>query len=88
MLTKDEQQDRERRMYGCTAAQIDEALAGKDPRDVAMYAMSVLSDAQELIARYEDLPRPEWTFETRHAVQTIRQLMNVAKYTIDKAVPR
>ena len=87
-LEKARNEDHERRVFGCTAAQIDEALAGKDPRDVAMYATGVLSDAQELIASFEDLPRPEWTFDTRHKMQTIRQLMNVAKYTINKAVPR
>ncbi len=90
------QEDRECAMFGCTAATIDEALRdttgrNKSPRDVAMYAMSVLSDAQELIRRYEVSSvhgtRVEWTVTPRDA-DTIRRLLNVAKYTIDKAVPR
>lgn len=40
-------EDRERSMFGCTAAAIDAALAKKPPRDVAMYAMGTLSNAQE-----------------------------------------
>lgn len=79
--------DRQRAMFGCTAAAIDEALDGKSPRDVAMYAMGTLSNAQELFQRTEYEGDIEWTVPGRHA-NTIRQLMNVAKYAIDKAVPR
>lgn len=81
-------EDRERALFGCTAAAIDEALAGKDPRDIAMYAMGTLSNAQELFQRtqYDDT-YVEWTVPSRNA-NTIRQLINIAKYAIDKAVPR
>lgn len=78
---------RERSMFGCTAAVIDASLAGKDPRDIAMYAMGTLSNAQELIRREEFENKIEWSVADRHA-NTIRQLMNIAKYAIDKAVPR
>jgi len=81
------QEDRERAMFGCTAAAIDEALDGKEPRDIAMYAMGTLSNAQELIRRdvYEETV--EWSVSD-HNADTIRRLINVAKYAIDKAVPR
>lgn len=85
-----EQESRERSMFGCTAAAIDEALDGKEPRDVAMYAMGTLSNAQEYIQRtpsWSDESKSAWVVSDRHA-NTIRQLMNVAKYAIDKAVPR
>lgn len=74
-----EKQERERRMFGRTVATLDEALADKSPRDIAMYAMSVLSDAQEMIQRGQVTPSD---------ANAARQLMNVAKYAIDKAVPR
>ena len=79
------QEDRERAMFGCTSAAIDDALDGKSPRDVAMYAMSVLSDAQELIRR--DRTTFSWWVRNDDA-DTIRRLINVAKYAVDKAVPR
>lgn len=83
------QEHRQRKMFGCTAAAIDEAIAGKDPRDIAMYAMSTLSNAQEMIQRKQDEDEGtiEWSVTDRHA-NTIRQLMNIAKYAVDKAVPR
>jgi hypothetical protein len=81
------QESRERAMFGCTAAAIDEALTRKLPRDVAMYAMSTLSNAQELIQRNEYEGKIEWTVADRHA-NTLRQFINIAKYAIDKAVPR
>ena len=77
-------EDRERSMFGCTTAAIDACLAGKDSRDIAMYAMGTLSNAQELIHRQSV---SEWTVSDRNA-NTVRQLMNIAKYAIDKAVPR
>jgi hypothetical protein len=80
-------EDRERQMFGCTAAAIDEALEGMSPRDVAMYAMGTLSNAQELIQRGSFEGKVEWTVADRDA-DTIRRLINVAKYAIDKAVPR
>lgn len=73
---------RERSMFGCTAAVIDACLAGKDPRDIAMYAMGTLSNAQELMHNSGN-----GAIGSRDA-DTIRQLMNIAKYAIDKAVPR
>ena len=76
---REDREDRERKMFGCTAAAIDEALDGKEPRDIAMYAMGTLSNAQELIGRGAVSERD---------ADTIRRLMNVAKYAIDKAVPR
>ena len=84
---EDERHQREARelsMFGCTAAVIDACLAGKDPRDIAMYAMGTLSNAQELIHRKSV---SEWMVSDRNA-NKIRQLMNIAKYAIDKAVPR
>ena len=74
-------------MFGCTAAAIDEALAGKEPRDIAMYAMGTLSNAQELIRRDVYEGTVEWSISDANA-NTIRQFMNIAKYAIDKAVPR
>ena len=81
-------ENRERAMFGCTSQAIDQALARKDPRDIAMYAMSTLSTAQEHIIRhrtYEGVV--EWSVADRDA-NTIRQFINIAKYAIDKAVPR
>jgi len=82
-------EEHERQMFGCTEAEIDSALAraGKERRDVAMYAMGVLSDAQELICRGEYGSAAEWWVLDRNA-NKIRQLMNIAKYAINKAVPR
>lgn len=76
-----------REMFGCTAQSIDLMLQDKDPRDIAMYAMSVLSDAQELFERVESSGSVQWSVPAERA-NTVRQLMNVAKYVIDKAVPR
>jgi hypothetical protein len=72
-----------REMFGCTAQSIDLML----PRDIAMYAMSVLSNAQELFERRESDRSIRWSVPAERA-NTVRQLMNVAKYVIDKAVPR
>ena len=81
-------EDRERSMFGCTAAVIDACLAGKEPRDIAMYAMGTLSNAQEMIQRTQAVHAiGEWTVADRNA-NKIRQLINIAKYAIDKAVPR
>lgn len=84
---KEARENRERSMFGCTAAAIDEALAGKSPRDVAMYAMGTLSNAQELIRR--DVYEGEIEYSVSDAnANSIRQFINIAKYAIDKAVPR
>jgi hypothetical protein len=82
------QESRERTLFGCTEAAIDKTLGGKETRDVAMYAMSCLSNAQELIQRKEYEGQVEWTVAHAHHANTIRQLINIAKYAIDKAVPR
>lgn len=91
--------DREARecmLFGCTAAALDEVLAGKEPRDIALYAVGALSNAQDLIRREEvDYDRTDarggtvvWNVENHRDADTIRQLINIAKYAIDKAVPR
>ena len=81
-----ERETRARAMFGCTAQEIDLALTGKEPRDIAMFAMSTLSNAQELIQRDGDEP---FAWSVRRAdANTIRQLMNIAKHAINKAVPR
>jgi hypothetical protein len=77
----------ERDMFGCTTAAIDQVLEGKSPRDVAMYAMGTLSNAQELIHRDEHEGTVEWTVVDRDAT-TIRQFINIAKYVVDKALPQ
>ena len=77
-------EDRERAMFGCTANVIDACLVGKDPRDIAMWAMGTLSNAQELIHRQS---ASEWSVSDRNA-NKIRQLINIAKHAINKAVPR
>jgi hypothetical protein len=80
------QEDRQREMFGCTAAALDKVLDRKEPRDIAMYAMGALSNAQGLIQHDGDEP---FAWSVRRAdANTIRQLMNIAKYAIDKAVPR
>ena len=76
-----EQEDRERGMFGCTAAAIEKSLARcREPRDVAMFAMGTLSDAQELI--------PGRGAVSERDANTIRQRINIAKYAINMAVPR
>ena len=79
--------DQARAMFGCTEQVIDAVLKGKDPRDIAMYAMGTLSNAQELIQRSVYEGQIEWSIADRNA-NTIRQLMNIAKYAINMAVPR
>lgn len=80
------QKDRQRDMFGLTTNQLDEVLQGKSRRDVAMYAMGTLSNAQEYIRQRHD-GEYGWTVAEIHA-NTIRRLINVAKYAIDKAAPR
>ena len=72
--------DQARAMFGCTAQAIDQTLNGKEPRDVALFAIGTLSDAQELI--------PGRGAVSERDANTIRQRVNIAKYVIDKAVPR
>lgn len=80
-------EDQARAMFGCTAQAIDQALDRKSPRDIAMYAMGTLSNAQELIRRDEYEGAVEWSVSD-HNANTLRQFINIAKYAIDKAVPR
>jgi hypothetical protein len=70
------------------AVALDRAIGSKDPRDITMYAMDTLSNAQELIQRTEHDGQTEWKVTTAFAANTIRQHMNIAKYAIDRAVPR
>lgn len=85
-LTED-QKARQRRMFGLTTDQLDHVFQGKSARDVAMYAMGTLSNAQELIRRDEYEGQIEYSVSVSNA-NSIRQFMNIAKYAIDKAVPR
>lgn len=85
--TKEAREDRERLMFGCTEAAIDAALDGKEPRDIAMYAMGTLSNAQELIRRDVYEGTVEWSVSDQNA-NSLRQFINIAKYAINKAVPR
>lgn len=87
---------RERSMFGCTAEAIDLALFGKSPREITMYVWGTLSNAQELIRREEvDYDTSDarggtvvWTVANHRDANTLRQLINIAKYAMDKAVPR
>lgn len=60
-----------REMFGCPVQSIDLILQDKDPRDIAMYAIEALSDALKLLQ--EEVPN------------RARQLMNIAKYAMNKA---
>jgi len=79
-------EDQERQMFGCTAAAIDEALATMSSREVAQYAMDTLWNAQSLIQPPHE-GETTWSVADRDG-NTIRQFINIAKYAIDKAVPR
>jgi hypothetical protein len=70
-------------MFGCTEQALDAALRDKDPRDIAMYAMAILSNAQGVLQG----GRVEWSVPAQY-INTIRQHLNIAKYSIDRAVPR
>ena len=71
-----EQQKREVRMYGCTEAQMREAVESSSTfrfSGPAMVAASMMSDAQELMA-YE---RPDF-----NTIEDQRQLLNRAKFVL------
>ena len=71
-----EQQKREVRMYGCTEAQMREAVEQSLTyrfSGPAMYAMSLMSDAQEMMA-YET---PDY-----NTIEDQRQLLNRAKWVL------
>ena len=54
-------------MFGCTVAEIERSLANKNDRERLMYAMGVLSDAQEAQERGG----------------RVHEMLNLAKYVID-----
>ena len=71
-----EQQKREVRMYGCTEAQMREAVESSSTfrfSGPAMVAASMMSDAQELMA-YE---QPDF-----NTIEDQRQLINRAKFVL------
>ena len=71
-----EQQKREVRMYGCTEAQMREAVESSSTfrfSGPAMVAASMMSDAQELMA-YE---QPDF-----NTIEDQRQLLNRAKFVL------
>ena len=70
------QRDREIRMYGCTEAQMREAVESSITFKLsgpAMVAASMMSDAQELMA-YE---KPDF-----NTIEDRRQLLNRAKFVL------
>ena len=70
------QRDREIRMYGCTEAQMREAVESSITFKLsgpAMVAASMMSDAQELMA-YE---KPDF-----NTIEDQRQLLNRAKFVL------
>lgn len=82
--------DQARRMFGCTVEAIDESLVGMTPATIALYAMGTLSNAQEYICQRHESDfeaAPSWYVADRDA-NTIRQLINIAKYAMTKVVPR
>jgi hypothetical protein len=72
--------DIEHTMFGCLVEDIDAVLKDKDPREIAEYALGTLSNASALIQH-------SWS-GADHDADMLRQLINIAKYAIDKAVPR
>ena len=76
----DMQKKREISMYGCTEAQMREAVEQSLTyrfSGPAMYAMSLMSDAQEMMA-YE---QPSF-----HTIEDQRQLLNRAKWILSTYV--
>ena len=65
-MTKEEQI----KMFGCETAAIDEAMNRYNGQETMMLAMSILSDAQHVMAHGDD--------------ETARQFINRAKYVISK----
>ena len=75
-----EQQRREVRMYGCTEAQMREAVEQSLTyrfSGAAMYAMSMMSDAQELVAH-----GPYDSDTLANILEDQRQLLNRAKWIL------
>ena len=81
-----EQHKREVRMYGCTQAEMREAVEESLTFRFAgpvMYAMSLMSDCQEMLARGNGQlgisGSPEIDF---HVSEDIRQMLNRAKWIL------
>ena len=75
-----EQQRREVRMYGCTQDQMREAVEQSLTyrfSGAAMYAMSMMSDAQELVAH-----GPYDSDTLANILEDQRQLLNRAKWIL------
>ena len=70
------QQQKEVRMYGCTEVQMREAVEKSLTYRFdgpAMYAMSMMSDCQELL---------HWSGEDSMAREDVRQMLNRAKWIL------
>ena len=79
-----EQQKREVRMYGCTQDQMREAVEQSLTyrfSGAAMYAMSMMSDAQELVAH-----GPYDSDTLANILEDQRQLLNRAKWILSTYV--
>ena len=75
-FAKDQQRQREIRMYGCTEAQMREAVESSSTfrfSGPAMVVASMMSDAQEMMA-YE---QPDF-----NTIEDQRQLLNRAKFVL------
>jgi hypothetical protein len=71
----------EQKMFGCTKTEINAAIleAAERGTGAVMVAMSILSDAQEELARFD----PNWSATGLHAAQEkVRQKINRAKFII------
>lgn len=66
---------RQRAMFNCVAADLDACLAESIVPDPGMLAMSILSDVQHMI---------EHGMTSDHNGTTVNQLINQAKYFINK----
>jgi hypothetical protein len=76
MITQNEQEKREVRMYGCTESQMREAVESSSTfrfSGPAMVVASMMSDAQEMLA-YE---QPDF-----NTIEDQRQLINRAKWVL------
>ena len=76
MITQNEQEKREVRMYGCTEAQMREAVESSITfkfSGPAMVVAGMMSDAQEMMA-YE---QPDF-----NTIEDQRQLLNRAKFVL------
>lgn len=78
MRTPAEQEAWELQAYGCTASQIEAGVNHYFGGSALAFAMSILSDAQELL----EMDRAEGGWRNNNSV---RQYMNRAKYLIGRA---